>query len=168
MATTDYEIEVQRNLAVYVYNKRAEYNLNYGMSLKQFLTLYDAGELTLSTIFENLTVSVRTTLGKFTTKVSEDSRDFSNNGDKKIGVLKKDGDKRRYVISNVENKIGTIYFTGWNWMTNQPNFFAIPRPVGGFPKQGIKIMVCPRTGVRTGGKYNACACNTFEEMALTG
>jgi hypothetical protein len=168
MATTDYEREIQRPLAEIAYKLKQKYKVTHGMGKKQFLALYDEGEIALSTVFENLTVVVRNHHSKPTTKVSENARDFSNNGDKKIGVLKKNGDQRRYVISNVENKIGMIYFTGWNWMTNQPNFFAIPRPTGGFPKCGIKIMVCPYTGTRTGGKYNLHAYDSFEEMALIG
>lgn len=166
MATTDQEREIQRPLAEYAYSLKKKYNMTHGMTKPQFLRLYDEGEITLSTVFENLFVAVRNMHGKPTRKVSENARDFSNDGDKKIGVLKKDGDKRRYVISNVQGKIGTIYFTGWNWLTNKPNFFAIPRPAEGFPKQGIKIMVCPRTGKRTGGKYNLHAHDSFESMAM--
>lgn len=166
MATTDQEREIQRPLAETAYTLKKKYNLTFGISKNKFMQLYDEGEITLSTVFENLAVAVRNINGKPTLKVSENARDFSNNGDKKIGVLKKDGDKRRYVISNVQGKIGTIYFTGWNWLTNQPNFFAIPRPIEGFPKQGIKIMVCPRTGKKTGGKYNQHSRNSFESMVL--
>jgi hypothetical protein len=53
-------------------------------------------------------------------------------------------------------------------MTNKVDFFAIPPIVGGFPKQGIKIMVCPDIGVRTGGWYNRHAYDTFEEMVSQG
>jgi hypothetical protein len=166
MATTDYESEIQRPLAEFAYELKKKYRLTQGMSKKQFMSLYDIGEVTLSTVFENLTVAIRNYYGKPTAKVSEHSRDFSNNGDMKIGVLKKDGDFRRYVISSVENKIGTIYFVGWNWITNRPNFFAIPKEVYGSPKRGIKIPVCKATGKRTGGNYNVFAHETYESMAL--
>jgi len=164
MATTDYEIEAQRPLAEYAFRMKEKYNLTYGQTYEAFMHMYDQGEITLSTVFENLFVKIANSLGKNITKVSEDARDFSNNGDFKIGLLKKDGYKRRYVISNVENKIGTIYFVGWNWMTNKVEFHAIPKHVYGSPKRGIKIMRCPTTGEPTGGVYNYWRYDSFEEM----
>ena len=174
MATTDQECVAQRSLAEYAYECKLKYNqIEY--TKEQWMKLYDDGEITLSTVYENLIVSIRNAHGIPTNKVSEDGRDLDNNGDVKIGVLKKDGDKRRFVISNVKNKIGTIYFVGWNWLLHSPVFFAIPHPslhlydsdLDLFPAQGIKIMVHPVTGERTGGKYNQFAFDTFEDMACT-
>lgn len=164
MATTDYEIQAQRELALFSYELKVKYNLTYGQTKEEYLYMYDAGEITLSTVFENLFVVAAKNLGKDIEKVSEDCRDFSNNGDMKIGVLKKDGYKRRYVISNVANKIGTIYFVGWNWITKLPEFHAIPRDVHNNVGCGIKIMRHPDTGSVTSGKYNFYIKSTFEEM----
>ncbi len=164
MATTDYEIEAHRNLALYAYDLKEKYEMTYGNSRENFMQLYDLGEITLSTVFENLFVQVSKALGFDVDKVSEDGRDFSNNGDMKIGILKKDGYKRRYVIKSVANKIGTIYFVGWNWMTDTPEFHAIPKRIYGSPIQGIKIMRCPVTGIPTGGKYNYFRQDSFEQL----
>jgi len=166
MATTDYEIESQRKLADFAYDLKEKYNLTYGQTRKEFLNMYDHGEITLSTVFENLFVAAANAMGRQIDKVSEDGRDFTNNGDMKIGILKKNGDKRRYVVSNVANKIGTIYFVGWNWMKNRPEFHAIPKRVYGYPAQGIKIPRCPQSGAVTGGKYNDYFKDSFEELAL--
>jgi len=167
MATTDHEREAHRLLAEYAFTLKEQYGMTLGLTRKQFMALYDFSEIQLSSVFENLFVAYRTRIGRPVLKISEDSRDFSNNGDMKITALKKDYDKRRFVVSNVQSKIGHIYVVGWNWMTNEVNFFAIP-PFGGFPLAGIKIPVCPRTGRRTGGWYNTHAYNTFEEMAQIG
>lgn len=166
MATTDHEILCQRELAEYAYKKKKEYGVTFGLSKKAFMALYDAGEITLSTVFENLFVTINAAQGGSITKVSEDARDFSNDGDFKIGILKKNGPQRRFVISNVTNKVGTIYFVGWNWLENKPNFYAIPKHVYGSPKQGIKIMRCKHTGAKTGGVYNEYCYNTFEEICI--
>jgi len=162
--TTDQAIEAMRPLALFAYDKKAEYGQTHGLSKDTFMALYDMGEIQLSTVFENLFVTINNALGGDVKKLSEDSRDFSNNGDFKIGVLKKNGDQRRYVISNVANKIGTIYFVGWNWMENEPNFYAIPKRVYGNPSQGIKVMRCRYTGIKTGGVYNEHCYDTFEEI----
>ncbi len=166
MATTDYEIESQRKLADFAYNLKEKYNHTHGQTRKEFLNMYDYGEITLSTVFENLFVAVANAKGRQIDKISEDGRDFTNNGDMKIGILKKDGYQRRYVIDNVANKIGTIYFVGWNWMTNKPEFHAIPKHVYGYPRRGIKIPRCPYSGDVTGGKYNYYLKDSFEELAL--
>jgi len=166
MATTDQEIVVQRELAQYAYDKKEEYGVTNGLTREAFMYMYDQGEITLSTVFENLFVTINNAQGGDVKKVSEDARDFSNDGDMKIGVLKKDGYRRRYVVSSCKNKVGTIYFVGWNWMTHKPEFHAIPKDVYGSPSQGIKIMRHPTHGTITSGKYNACAYNTFEEITL--
>jgi hypothetical protein len=167
MATTDYEIAAQRDLANFSYDLKVEYNLTYGQTRQEYLYMYDMGEITLSTVFENLIVAAAKKLGIDIKKVSEDCRDFSNNADAKIGVLKKDGYKRRYVISNVANKVGTIYFIGWNWIAKKPEFHAIPWNVHRNVAQGIKICRNPVTGAVTSGKYNQCVKSTFEEMVLS-
>jgi len=166
MATTDQWRIAQRPLAEFAYDLKVKYKMTLGQSKKNFLIAYDLGEVQLSTVFENLFVATRNKLGTPTEKISEDGRDFDNDGDMKTGVLFKDGYKRRFVISSVMGKIGTVYFVGWNWITNEVNFFAIPRPKKGFPKSGIKIMVNPITGERTGGKYNAYAHDSWESMAM--
>lgn len=178
MSTTDICLSVQRPLAEFAYTLKKKYKQTNGLSFKKFMTLYDLGEIQLSTVFENLFVVTRNKLGKPTRKDSADGYDFvkvfTNRvrvlGDMKTGVLKKDGYKRRYVIASVENKIGNIYIVGWNWMTNKPNFFAIPPDeFGGHPKAGYKIPVCPKTGDRTSGWYNDnCAYDTWEEMVQYG
>jgi len=167
MATTDQCCIAQKSLAEFAYGLKKKYDMTLGQSKKDFLTAYNLGEIQLSTVYENLFVATRNKLGKPTEKISEDGRDFDNNGDMKTGVLCKDRLKRRYVISSVVGKLGTIYFVGWNWMTNEVNFFAIPKPAGGFPRQGIKIPVNPKTGARTGGKYNQHARDSWEEMVMT-
>ena len=171
MATTDYTCIVQRELAEFAYDLKVKYNETDGLSKESFLKIYDKGEIELSTVFENLIVAVRNSLGIPTQKVSEACRDIDNNADVKIGILKKDGDCRRFVISGVHNKIGTIYFVGWNWITAKPVFFAIQRRFDAdgmlkpHPVRGIKIMVHPITGERTRGIYNDLyAHDTFESM----
>lgn len=166
MATTDQMRIVQRPLAEYAFELKVKYGMKLGQSKAEFLNAYDLGEVQLSSVFENLLVATRNKLGKPIEKVSEEGRDFSNNADMKTGVLCKNGPYRRYVIGKVVNKIGTIYFVGWNWMTNEVNFFAIPRPKEGHPRRGIKIPVNPETGHRTNGKYNRCAYDTWEEMVM--
>ena len=154
MATSDIMREAQRPLAEFAYQLKEKYRQTRGRTKKEFMTDYDLGEIQLSK-----------KLGKPVTKISEDSRDFSNNGDFKTTVLLRDGDKRRFVVNSVHSKIGTIYCTGWNWMTNKVNFFAVGCPKDGFPKCGIKILVDPITGERTKGWYNNnCAYDSWEEM----
>jgi hypothetical protein len=167
MATTDQMRDAQRPLAEFAYTLKEKYGMTLGQTKKQFMAMYDLSEVQLSGVYENLFVEARKRLGLPVTKISEDSRDFSNNGDMKTTVLLKDGGKRRFVISSVSGKIGHIYVVAWNWMTEEVNFFAIP-PFGGFPSAGIKIPVCPETGSRTGGWYNQHAYNSFEEMAQIG
>jgi hypothetical protein len=167
MATTDIMRISQRPLAEYAYSLKEQYGMTLGQTKKQFMQAYDLSEVQLSSVYENLFVAARKKLGLPLTKISEDARDFSNNGDMKTTVLLKDGPKRRYVIGNVKGKIGYIYVVAWNWMTNRVNYFAIP-PRGGFPVAGIKIPVCPKTGRRTGGRYNEHAYDSFEEMVLVG
>lgn len=178
MATTDRCIEAQRPLAEHAWTLRENYGLNRGMSREEFMTWYNMGEIQLSTIYENLFVATRNKLGKPTLKESADRYDFVKVfptrkkilGDMKTSVLKKDGDKRRFVIESVENKIGNIYIVAWNWMTEQVNYFAIPPDSDKkHPKAGYKIMVCPKTGRRTGGWYNDnCAYDTWEQMVMMG
>jgi len=178
LATTDRCIDAQRPLADHAWILREKYNLNRGMSKDEFMTWYDLGEIQLSTVYENLFVATRNKLGKPTIKESADRYDFVKVfptqkrilGDMKTGVLQKDGEKRRFVIGSVENKIGNIYIVAWNWMTEQVNYFAIPPDTENcHPKQGYKIPVCPKTGKRTGGWYNEnCAFDTWEEMVQFG
>jgi hypothetical protein len=168
MATTDYTRNAQRPLAEFAYELKEKYGITLGQSKEQFMQAYDLSEVQLSSVYENLFVAARKNIGKPLDKISEDSRDFSNNGDMKTTILKKDGYTRRYVVMGVTNKIGYLYVVGWNWMTNRVDFFAIPPMKGGFPKQGIKIMVCPDSGRRTGGKYNYHAYDSFEDMANQG
>ena len=58
MSSTDYEIEAHRNLAQYAYDLKQKYGMTYGNSRENFMQLYDAGEVALSTVFENLFVQV--------------------------------------------------------------------------------------------------------------
>lgn len=165
MATTDYEVVAHRPLAILAYNLHIHYKIET-VSQDMWLRMYDKGEIQLSTVYENLFCHIRTLLGKPTHKVSENHRDFSNDGDFKIGILKKDGMYRRFVISNVANKIGTIYFVGWNWLNNTPAYYAIPR-LENFPACGIKILVDSDTGeYKSVGKYNLHRYPTFEEMVF--
>lgn len=178
MATTDITLEAHRPLASFAWDLRQKYSLNRGVNKQEFMTWYDLGEIELSTVYENLFVATRNKLGKSTLKESAHGYDFVKVfstqkrilGDMKTGVLQKDGDKRRFVIGNVENKIGNIYAIGWNWMTEKPNFFCIPPDkFDGHPKCGYKIPVCPSTGKRTGGWYNDnCAYDTWEQMVMVG
>lgn len=178
MATTDRCIEAQRPLAEHAWDLREKYDLNRGMNKEEFMHWYDLGEIQLSTVYENLFVVTRNKLGKPTLKESADRYDFvrlnpKRNtilGDMKTTVLQKDGDKRRYIVSSVENKIGNIYVVAWNWMTEKVNYFSIPPDDNKrHPKAGYKIMVCPKTGVRTGGWYNNnCAYDTWEDMVMVG
>jgi hypothetical protein len=167
MATTDQMRNAQRPLAEYAYTLKEKYRLTLGQTRKQFMAMYDLNEIQLSSVYENLFIKARKRIGKPLTKISEDCRDFSNDGDMKTTVLQKNGCKRRYVVSSVAGKIGHIYVVAWNWMTEEVNFFAIP-PNGRYPSKGIKIPVCPKTGKRTSGRYNDHAYNSFEEMVRIG
>jgi len=172
MATTTAWIEAQRPLAEYAYSLKKKYKLTNGLSKKTFMSMYDAGEIQLSGVFENLFVTTRQLAGLAVSKVSGANFDFVDGngdplGDFKTGVLQKDGKTRRFVISGVGNKLGTIYAVTWNWMTGKVNFFAIPyhNIESGHPSCGYKIMVCPTTGQRTKGYYNLhCAYDSWEDM----
>jgi len=177
MCTTDQWRIAQRPLAEYAYSLKEQYGQSFGINRESFMNLYDLGEVQLSSVFENLLVTTRNKLGKPTRKVAGDRYDFvrvdskgreTPIGDFKTNVLQKDGTKRRFVISSVENKLGKIYIVAWNWITNKPVFFCIPPDqFGNHPKRGYKIMVHPQTGERTGGWYNDnCAYDTWEEMAV--
>jgi hypothetical protein len=177
MCTTDQWRIAQRPLAEFSYELKKKYNQTFGISYESFMNLYDLGEVQLSSVFENLLVATRNKLGKPTRKVAGDRYDFvrvdnlgreTPLGDFKTTVLQKDYDKRRFVISSVEKKLGKIYNVSWNWMTNRPNFFCIPPDkYGCHPKAGYKIMVHPETGERTGGWYNDnCSYDTWEEMCI--
>jgi hypothetical protein len=178
MATTEVCIIAQRPLAELAWSLRKKYNLNRGMSRKEFMTWYNLGEVELSTVWENLFVSTRNKLGKPTLKESGDNYDFVKVfptqtrilGDMKTSVLRKDRDRRRFVVDSVQNKVGIIYVVAWNWMTDEPNYFAIPPDeFGEHPKAGYKIPVCKNTGKRASGWYNNnCAYDTWEEMVQIG
>lgn len=178
MATTDIQIEAHRPLAEHAWKLRQFYNINRGMSKKEFMAWHELGEIQLSTVYENLFVQTRNCLGKPTLKESADRYDFVKLfptqrrilGDMKIGTIKRSNEQRRFHITNVENKIGNIYIVGWNWMTEKVNYFAIPPDdCGNHPKAGYKIPVHPETGERTGGWYNDnCAYDTWEEMVQFG
>jgi len=178
MATTDKTIEAQRPLAELAWDIRAKYQLNRRISKKEFMNWYNLGEIELSTVYENLFVATRNALGKPTQKESGDGYDFVKVfptqtrilGDMKTTTLCKNGDKRRFVVPGVANKIGNIYIVAWNWMTDKPNYFAIPPDDNGeHPMRGYKIPVCPDTGKKTGGWYNDnCAYDTWEEMVEFG
>lgn len=169
----------QRPLAVLAYNIKQIYGQTRGLSQRQFMELYDLGEVQLSSVYENLLVETRNQHGLPSRRVSVEGYDFvkinpdgteSILGDMKTTVLLCDGDKRRFVVSSVDRKQGNIYCVGWNWMTNQPNFFCIPpntAEVSPFPKAGIKIPVHPVTGQRTGGVYNQYAHDSWESMCLS-
>jgi hypothetical protein len=174
MSTTDRMNTAQRPLAEYAWKLKKKYKCTNGLTQKQFMALYDNGEIQLSGVYENLFVTARNLFGLPTKKVSGDGYDFvtvvKNKdiplGDMKTSVLCKDGDKRRFVISNVKNKQGIIYAIGWNWLTNKPNFFAVPpNERNEHPAAGIKIPVKPNTGERAKGWYNKnCAYDTWEDL----
>jgi hypothetical protein len=176
MCTTDAWRIAQKPLAVYAYSLKEKYNQTFGLTQSQFLEIYDSGEIQLSSVFENLFVITRNRAGLRTEKVSVDRYDFvrvdtldrkTPLGDFKTTVLQKDGEKRRFVISSVQNKQGKIYAVCWNWITNQPNFFVIPPRNKPHPKRGCKILVHPESGQRTNGYYNEeCAKNSWEDMCL--
>ena len=177
MSTTDQWRIAQRPLAEYAYSLKEKYNRTLGQTREQFMTMYELGEVQLSSVFENLLVDTRNQLGKPTRKVAGDRYDFvrvdtmgreTPLGDFKTTVLQKDYDKRRFVVASVENKLGKIYIAAWNWLTNKPVFFCIPPDnYGNHPKAGYKIMVHPQTGERTGGKYNDnYAHDTWESMCV--
>lgn len=177
MSTCDRMNIAQRPLAEYAWKLKKKYKCTNHMTQKQFMALYDNGEIQLSGVYENLFVTTRNLLGLPTKKVSVDGYDFISIdkyqedqytilGDCKTTVLCKDGQNRRFVISSVKNKQGTIYTIAWNWLTNKPNFFAVPpNDLGEHPAAGIKIPVDPVTGERAGGWYNKnCACDTWEDL----
>ena len=178
MATTDKMCKAQRPLAEFAYALKKRYKMTKGQSKQSFMVMYDAGEIQLSSVFENLFVVARNKIGLPTKKVSGDNYDFVKIkgkkeiplGDMKTTVLCKDGKNRRFVIPAVSNKIGYIYAVGYNWMTKEVNFFALPEDkTKGHPSAGYKIPVCPRTGVRTGGKYNYNnAYDSWDEMIKVG
>jgi hypothetical protein len=178
MATTDKMCKAQRPLAEFAYDLKKRYNITNGQSKRSFMTMYDAGEIQLSSVFENLFVVARNNIGLSTKKVSGDNYDFVKIvrkkkiplGDMKTTVLRKDGKNRRFCIPAVSKKIGYIYAVGWNWMTNEVNFFALPdKKTVGHPPAGYKIPVCPKTGSRTGGKYNDNnAYDSWDEMIKVG
>jgi len=178
MSTTDINRIATRPLAEYAYGLKEKYDQTFGLRKKTFMQLFDMGEIQLSSVYENLLVATRNAHHRPTEKVSVDKYDVvrvdsmgrrTPLGDMKTTTLQKNGDKRRFVVSNVKNKIGKIYVIGWNTMTNEPNFFCLPPDEiqGTHPHAGYKIPVNPKTGKRTKGWYNDnYAYDTWEEMCL--
>lgn len=168
MATTDNEIALHRPLAEFAWRKKVEYDCTLGLTREQFMQLYEQGELALSTVYENLFVSARTRLGKPTHKVSEAGRDFSNNGDMKIGTIKKIGKYRKYGITRCR-KAGTIYFVGYNRISDKMEFFAIPFRDHRAERGTISIGLDPVTGaVKEDRTWSHCQKQNFEELCLYG
>lgn len=181
MATTDVEIEAHIPLAEFAWDLKVKYNQTLGFSSKEdFMLSYLAGEVTLSTVYENLFVATRLAHGAGAEKKSAAGFDFIERlphgtrllGDMKIGTLKKNGNLRRFVVSNVRNKLGKIYFVGWNWISNQPNFFAIPPGSSSNPLDyrnpacGFKIAVNAKSGRPSGSAYRYYCHDSWEKMAL--
>tara|TARA_R110001606_G_scaffold41472_3_gene111870 strand:+ start:316 stop:843 length:528 start_codon:yes stop_codon:yes gene_type:complete len=154
VATTDYTLSAQKDLADFLFKESKRVGLYKGVSYDGLCNLYSYSIVELSTVWENLVAAIRTANGKPTTRSSEDAFDLDSGGECKLGILKKNDIYRRYVISNVSTKTGTIYFVGWNWLIGEPQFFAIPNSAYGHGlKAGIKIGVCSDCGEIKRGKY---------------
>lgn len=154
MATTDYTLKAQKDLATFLFAESKRYDMYDDVTVEDLKNLYSHSIIELSTVWENLVAAVRTHHGKPTKRCSEDAMDLDSGGECKLGILKKNDIYRRYVISNVMGKTGTIYFIGWNWLINEPQFLAIPNSAYGHGlKAGIKIGVCSDCGEIKRGKY---------------
>lgn len=181
MATTDLEIEAHYQLAELAWELKVKYNATLGFTnKKRFMTSYCAGEVALSTVYENLFVATRLAHNLGAEKKSAAGFDFVERlpnrtellGDMKIGNLKKDGKSRRFVVSDVKNKLGTVYFVGWNWILNQPNFYAIPPKTSSNPSdyrnpgRGFKLAVNALSGRPSSRKYRQYCFDSWEKMVL--
>ena len=58
MSTSDVMNVAQRRLAEHAFDLKRKYGETYDMTKPQFLRLYDAGEIQLSSVFENLLVAM--------------------------------------------------------------------------------------------------------------
>jgi len=176
MSTSDVMNVAQRRLAEHAFDLKRKYGETYDMTKPQFLRLYNAGEIQLSSVFENLLVAARNVHGLLTERASAEGYDFvkvnkrkqiSPLGDMKTCTLGKDGIYRRFVVRNVYAKVGWIYIVGYNWMTDGFNYFAIPPEVKK-PKSFMVIGVNRETGAVANGIYSSYECASFEDMIKHG
>lgn len=176
MSTSDVMNAAQRNLALFAYDLKRKYAQTQGLSKRQFMALYDLGEVQLSSVYENLLVEGRCQSGKPTQRASGAGFDFvkvSKNGrktplgDMKTGTLQKNGPYRRYTVARCGNKQGHVYFIGWNWITNKADFWAIPPKVK-LPSTLTVLGVDPETGSPIDGKYGRYYCQSWDEMINKG
>lgn len=163
MATQDYEIELHRPLAKRAWALKVQYKNTFGITEEQFWDQYNAGEMALSTIFENAFVFVCESLNIDVKKDSKAKKDFTNDGDKKIVTLSFNN-YIRFRIRNCKDKIGTIYATAWNSIKQDYNYFAIPFSEHSGKKDSINIVVDRVTGEVTSPTYKKYQCDSFEDM----
>ena len=176
MSTTEVMNTAQRRLAEHAYELKKLYNQTFGMSKKQFLELYDQGEIQLSSVFENLLAATRNCNGMLTEKISVNGYDFVKVdslgrkrplGDMKTCTLQKEGPYRRYLVKDIKNKEGYLYIVGYNWISDEFNYYAVPTNIG-LPVY-LTLSICPDTGgVNDESKYAIYSYDTWEEMALKG
>lgn len=175
MSTSDVMNHAQRRMAEHAFDLKKMYNQTFGMSKKQFMTLYDEGEIQLSSVFENLLVAARNHFKLPTRKVSAEGYDFVKIigkkekplGDMKTVTLQKDGKYRRFMVRNVADKQGYIYVVGYNWITDSFNYFAIPPKVDK-PKTFMVLGIDRDTGEVLQNKYGKYAVDSFEKLAKIG
>lgn len=176
MSTTSVMIDAQRRLAEHAWELKEKYKQTFGMSKKQFMDLYELGEIQLSSVFENLLIATRNKLGMLTERRSVDSHDFVKVdslgrkyplGDMKTCTLQKDGPYRRYQVNDVQNKKGYLYIVGYNWIGDEFNYYAVPTSIN-LPKH-LTLSICADTGgVNDESKYAVYSHNSWEQMASQG
>ena len=175
MSTCNTMTDAQRPLAEFAWGLKERYRQTHGLTKKQFIKLYDLGEIALSSVFENLLPATRNRHGKLTEKVSVDGYDFvklDGNRPVPLGDMKtctgyKNGYSWKFAIKNAHDKKGYLYVVGYNPVNNQVYFFAIPPSVPR-PKTTLSITFCPKTGDITSKKYGRYQVGSWEEMSLNG
>lgn len=173
MSTSDVMNNAQRPLAEHAFDLKRQYKETFGLTKPQFMRLYDAGEVQLSSVLENLLVAARNQHGLKTERASAQGYDFVKIrnrkkiplGDMKTCTLLKYRNRYRYCVRNVHGKQGTIYAVGYNIVTQEFNYFAIP-PTVEKPRSMI-VVSCNRQGKVT-GRYGQYECASFEAMIKQG
>ena len=166
MATKDSDIELHRPLAKFLWPMMVQYKTNGAMTENVYWYWYDQGNHQLSSLFENLVVAVRNAHGKPTIKTSVSYQDFDNTADHKYSTVQHNGVYFRIFVRSTKKKIGTIYVTAYNKISDKIHHFAIPYSEHRGNLTNISIVVDTTTGEVTSKKYKKYEYASFEEAVL--
>ena len=141
--------------------------------IQVYRELVETGDLDIPTLLENaLAISSK----DLYVRISENYRDFNDNGDSKKVVscfrnnnIREDRWMNSFAISGLGNKIGLIRAVCYSIYQDKFYFFAIPhRAYAGYPK--VEITLDTSVGYREPqgipqGKWTRYQLNSFEELA---